>query len=413
VATIKTGNVNALPPIHVWRKQTGNVPILVAGRNRLEAHKRAGCETVLARAIYGDTPEIACAVEAIEIEENLHRRELSPALRKTYTTRLKALHEQEHPKSKGGRPSKTVPKVGKVSKPERFTKAHAKRTGRSEAAVQQDVAEATALGDDVMKKIVGTSLDTPSEITALAAMDEQERAQIIERAVAGETVSAVKPERMSEPKTTPSFGMFAYKLACGLAAVPTPVLQNKLNQVVQCRADLPAKERRFLTDALRAVAKRFEQIADKIDNPGNAGGPLLDSAGRLIGASAGIGVAIPVDVVKGQLIRDGRVPVPGIGIVAASEDEAIRLSIDGIIILRTFPQSAAAKAGLEGAESDGGAVQDVITAANGQPVHSVSDLINILEDVGIGNTVKLTVARDGRSRSLDVPVTDISGQTQG
>jgi hypothetical protein len=61
VATIKAGNVNALPPIHVWRKQTGNVPILAAGRNRLEAHKRAGCETVLARAIYGDTPEIACA----------------------------------------------------------------------------------------------------------------------------------------------------------------------------------------------------------------------------------------------------------------------------------------------------------------------------------------------------------------
>ena len=69
--------------------------------------------------------------------------------------------------------------------------------------MQQDVAEATALGDDVMKKIVGTSLDTPSEITALAAMDEQERAQIIERAVAGETVSAVKPERMSEPKAAP------------------------------------------------------------------------------------------------------------------------------------------------------------------------------------------------------------------
>jgi hypothetical protein len=53
----------------------------------------------------------------------------------------------------------------------------AKRTGRSEAAVQQDMADATSLGDDVMKKIVGTSLDKPSEITALAAMDEQERQQ--------------------------------------------------------------------------------------------------------------------------------------------------------------------------------------------------------------------------------------------
>jgi len=201
--------------------------------------------------------------EAIEIEENLHRRELSPALRKTYTTRLKALHEQEHPKSKGGRPSRTVPKAGKVSKPERFTKAHAKRTGRSEAAVQQDVAEATALGDDVMKKIVGTSLDKPSEITALAAMDEQERQQIIERAVAGETVSAVKPERMSEPKTTPSFGMLAYKLPCGLAAVPTPVLQKKLNEVVQCRADLPAKERRFLAIARCRQAVRADRGQDR------------------------------------------------------------------------------------------------------------------------------------------------------
>ena len=94
-------------------------------------------------------------------------------------------------------------------------------------------------------------------------MDEQERQQIIERAVAGEAVSALKPERMSEEfKTRPSS---AYKLASRLAAVPTPALQDKLNQVVQCRADLPAKERRLLAGALRAVAKRFEQIADKID----------------------------------------------------------------------------------------------------------------------------------------------------
>jgi 2-alkenal reductase len=159
-------------------------------------------------------------------------------------------------------------------------------------------------------------------------------------------------------------------------------------------------------------------------NPGNSGGLLLDSAGRLIGvnsaiisgsgASAGIGFAIPVDIVNriaGQLIRDGRVPVPGIGIVAASEDEATHLSIDGIIIVRTLPQSPAAKAGLEGAERDRGIIQDIITEANGQPVHGMSDLANILEDVGVGNTAKLTVTRDGRSRSLDVPVTDISGQT--
>jgi 2-alkenal reductase len=161
-------------------------------------------------------------------------------------------------------------------------------------------------------------------------------------------------------------------------------------------------------------------------NPGNSGGPLLDSAGRLIGvnsaiisksgASAGIGFAIPVDVVNriaAQLIRDGRVPVPGIGIVAASEGEATRLSIDGIIIVRTLSQSPAAKAGLEGAADDGGVVQDVITAANGQPVHSMSDLANILEEVGVGNAVKLTVVRDGLSRSVDVTVGDTSPEAPG
>ena len=161
-------------------------------------------------------------------------------------------------------------------------------------------------------------------------------------------------------------------------------------------------------------------------NPGNSGGPLLDSAGRLIGvnsaiitgsgASAGIGFAIPIDVVNrvaGQLIRDGRVPVPGIGIVGASESEATRLSIDGVIIVRAIPQSPAARAGLEGADSDGGVVQDVITAANGQPVHTMSDLADVFDEVGVGKSVNLTVTRSGQTRSIDVEVTDISRQAQG
>jgi 2-alkenal reductase len=77
---------------------------------------------------------------------------------------------------------------------------------------------------------------------------------------------------------------------------------------------------------------------DAAINPGNSGGPLLDSAGRLIGvntaifspsgSSAGIGFAIPVDVVNRvvpELIRAGRVPTPGIGILIADEAVASRL----------------------------------------------------------------------------------------
>src|ERR1700674_2720916 len=109
-----------------------------------------------------------------------------------YTAQLKVFHEEQHPETKAGKAGglgkarkSAVPKSGTAPA---FTKAHAKRTGRSPSAVAQDAAEAKTLGDETLQ-IAGTSLDTPSEIAALAAMDEQERQQFIERAVAGEMVS--------------------------------------------------------------------------------------------------------------------------------------------------------------------------------------------------------------------------------
>ena len=140
--------------------------------------------------------------------------------------------------------------------------------------------------------------------------------------------------------------------------------------------------------------------------------PGIDSAGRLIGvnsaiisgsgASAGIGFAIPVDIVNRvatQLIRTGCVPVPGIGIIAASESEAARLGIDGVIIVHTLPNSPATNAGLEGRVADG-EVRDVITEANGKPIHSMPELVATFEDTGIGNKVSLIVMRGGQTRTV-------------
>jgi 2-alkenal reductase len=159
-------------------------------------------------------------------------------------------------------------------------------------------------------------------------------------------------------------------------------------------------------------------------NPGNSGGPLLDSAGRLIGvnsaivsgsgASAGIGFAIPVDIVNRvatQLIRNGHVPLPGIGIVAAKQGETTSLGIDGVIILRTLPGSPAAQAGIEGATPDG-VIRDIVTKANGKPVHSMEELTSILEDEGIGKQVGLTIDRDGQTRTVNVTIVDISQLAQ-
>lgn len=164
---------------------------------------------------------------------------------------------------------------------------------------------------------------------------------------------------------------------------------------------------------------------DAAVNPGNSGGPLLDDAARLIGvnsailsgsgAFAGISFAIPVDIVNriaAQLIKEGHVPMPGIGIVAVNAVTAARLGIDGVVILRTLPGSPATQAGLEGAASTG-AVADVITAIDGEPVHTLSDLATIFEQAGVGKQVSLTVVRNGRSRTVDVAVADVSGLQQG
>jgi ParB family chromosome partitioning protein len=100
MATIAGGDVSALPPVHLWRKQPGANPILVAGRNRLEAHKRSGREVITARVITGETPQVIRAVQLIEIEENLNRRQLSPALRVSLTKQRKAIYEEEYPDTK-------------------------------------------------------------------------------------------------------------------------------------------------------------------------------------------------------------------------------------------------------------------------------------------------------------------------
>jgi 2-alkenal reductase len=181
---------------------------------------------------------------------------------------------------------------------------------------------------------------------------------------------------------------------------------------------ISALKRRLPTSAGREIANVIQ--TDAAINPGNSGGPLIDSAGRLIGvttailspsgSNAGIGFAIPVDVVNRivpELIRNGRVPTPGIGIVTAGESATTRLGVEGVIVVRTAPGSPAERAGLRGVELNGGALGDVIVAVNDKPVHRLSDLTDELERSGVGKSVRLTVKRNSRTRTVDVDVVDI------
>lgn len=182
--------------------------------------------------------------------------------------------------------------------------------------------------------------------------------------------------------------------------------------------NISALKRRLPTHGGREIANVIQ--TDAAINPGNSGGPLLDSAGRLIGvttaiispsgSNAGIGFAVPVDVVNRivpELIRNGRVPTPGIGIVAASEDVSTRLGVQGVIVVRTAPGSPAEQAGIRGVNLSTGTVGDIITAVEGKPVRRLSDLTDALEQAGAGKTVRLTVKRDSDTRDINVGIIDI------
>jgi 2-alkenal reductase len=182
---------------------------------------------------------------------------------------------------------------------------------------------------------------------------------------------------------------------------------------------ISALKRRLPTTAGREISNVIQ--TDAAINPGNSGGPLLDSGGRLIGvntaifspsgSNAGIGFAIPVDIVNRvvpELIRNGRVPTPGIGIVAGDESIATRLGVEGVIVMRAVPGSPAERAGLHGVNAATGELGDVIVGVDDKPVRRLTDLTERLEQVGVGKTVQISLSRSGRKSTVAVEVTDVS-----
>lgn len=155
-------------------------------------------------------------------------------------------------------------------------------------------------------------------------------------------------------------------------------------------------------------------------NEGNSGGPLLNMYGQVIGVTnmkmvanfsqatiEGIGFAIPTSVVQdivNQLIVNGEVSGrPGIGITvgAIPYDAAERYNLpDGLYISEVEAGSDAyAKGVREG---------DVLTAVNGTPVYTTQDVGHIRDGFGVGDTITLTVFRDGRTFDIEVELMDVN-----
>ena len=172
------------------------------------------------------------------------------------------------------------------------------------------------------------------------------------------------------------------------------------------------------TSAARALVDLIQ--TDAAISPGNSGGALADRAGRIIGINVAylppaetgaenLGFAIPSDTavsVADQLIDTGKVSTAYLGVITTdlSPEDASKFDLpvdSGALVEQVVPGSGAADAGVQKG--------DIITALGDARVERYGDLLGALRDYAPGDTVTLTVFRDGDETKLEVTLGKKSG----
>lgn len=148
---------------------------------------------------------------------------------------------------------------------------------------------------------------------------------------------------------------------------------------------------------------------DAAINPGNSGGALVSSSGKVIGINTvkigatdveGIGFAIPSNIAKpivDELIKNGKIVRPYIGISGISLDDnmAKRYNlVKGVYVAKIESSSAAYNAGIK--------VGDVIVKIDDKEITTIEELNEIKNLKSVGDTVKITVYRDGKNTEINV-----------
>ena len=143
-------------------------------------------------------------------------------------------------------------------------------------------------------------------------------------------------------------------------------------------------------------------------NPGNSGGALVDSRGRVIGintavAGVGLGLAVPINAttrqIIGSLMRDGRVRRAYIGIAGGPRPlpphARTRLGRKGgVEVVEVAQDSPAARAGLR--------AEDLIVELGGRPVERVDDVQRLMSGDAIGQALPVRVLRGERELGLEL-----------
>jgi S1-C subfamily serine protease len=173
---------------------------------------------------------------------------------------------------------------------------------------------------------------------------------------------------------------------------------------------------RSLPTRSRRAGRLIDNViqTDAALNPGNSGGALADSRGRVIGintavAGVGLGLAVPINEatqrVVGQLMRDGHVRRAYIGIAGGQRPVPPQARADAgtdtcVEVVETVDASPADRGGLR--------AEDLILALNGTPTTSVEDLQRLLSSDLIGVAVTARVLRAGRPLDVELVPEELS-----
>lgn len=190
-----------------------NTPVLIYGRHRVLALMELG--EVTYDCVVHDVDDLQA--ELMEIDENLARAELSPAQEAAHIRRRQEIWEIKNGPAKavGGRASAVAQGREVANEKSAFATDTAQSSGRGLRSVQVAAQRGRELGPDI-HRIVGTSLDKGVEMDALIKLPEPQRAELIERAAAGESVSARaanQPDVDPEDEEERRFWMFFAKLS--------------------------------------------------------------------------------------------------------------------------------------------------------------------------------------------------------
>ena len=175
-----------------------------------------------------------------------------------------------------------------------------------------------------------------------------------------------------------------------------------------------------LTDGIISAINRDVQVDGRVMtllqttaalNNGNSGGPLINEYGQVVGINTlkmsgngsemeatveGLGFAVPISdacFVVNDIIANGRfrgVPVLGVMVIESTDN-------GGQVSVYTMSEGG-------GAEEAGLLPGDVLLRADGQTLHSIHDLMAVRRTHLVGDTMTLTVLRDGQTFDADVPL---------